>query len=570
MSDAKILPEPASRHLLYTAVWAAFFVIYIFAGTVGHDPWWKLGETYGFGIIYHFYTTHTWLIPVDAGVPFMEKPPLYYWTSALLCRILGGILPPHDAARFASVIYVAIATLFTCKAALALLGEQDGQRKTGPLTFLLFLGIYGLVRHSHALVTDNALLAGTAIAVYGMAALCTAPQRWKRAGFWLGIGVGIAFLSKGLVMPGVLGIAGILTFCALPQLRTRYTAFALLLAFAMAVPFLFIWPVLVYRESPALFMEWFWENNIGRFLGFTVEKLGAANRPFYFLWMAPAFAFPVFPLACVQAVLGRRDWRSAAYILPLALSFTGMAVLLISASGRAPYLLPLLPGFTLLAVQALPRIPSLFFLAWNRVAQVIFGIGIALTWLVWWSISHPPDHRPLAWLPVLFDKHVPSDITGLSVSPSAFAAASFVTLMWLTSLVWEKRGALDTVRIWFAGAATLWCVIQLLLMPWINETRSFRTQLTHFTEFMKQPAYAGKCVGSNALGENIPPMLQYFTGANMPLTRLNWNTTTCPLILTFMDKDAELVQDKRWHIVWRGTHLRDIRNMELRLYERNR
>src|SRR5476651_2045052 len=87
----------------------ALIVFFLIVGTVGHDPW-KQDETYSFGIIYHFYTTHSWLVPVSAGEAFMEKPPLYYWTAVLFCKLLSGVLPLYDAARLTSVLYM----LLTC------------------------------------------------------------------------------------------------------------------------------------------------------------------------------------------------------------------------------------------------------------------------------------------------------------------------------------------------------------------------------------------------------------------------------------------------------------------------
>src|ERR1700743_2948539 len=85
-----------------------FICLFLVAGVIGHDPW-KQDETYSFGIIYHFYKTHSWLVPENAGTPFMEKPPLYYWTAVMLCNLLGNVLPLHNAARLASVFYMLVA-----------------------------------------------------------------------------------------------------------------------------------------------------------------------------------------------------------------------------------------------------------------------------------------------------------------------------------------------------------------------------------------------------------------------------------------------------------------------------
>lgn len=50
-----------------------FLLIYLLPGIFGHNPW-KQDENYSFGIIQTMYETDNWLIPTNAGQPFMEKP----------------------------------------------------------------------------------------------------------------------------------------------------------------------------------------------------------------------------------------------------------------------------------------------------------------------------------------------------------------------------------------------------------------------------------------------------------------------------------------------------------------
>ena len=67
-------------------------------GLVGHDPW-KPDEAYSFGLIYSILQSGDWLVPAIAGEPFMDKPPLYYWTAALFARLFSPLLPLHDGAE---------------------------------------------------------------------------------------------------------------------------------------------------------------------------------------------------------------------------------------------------------------------------------------------------------------------------------------------------------------------------------------------------------------------------------------------------------------------------------------
>ena len=75
---------------------------WLLPGVFGHGPW-KQDETYTFGMIHHMLVSGEYLVPTNAGQPFMEKPPLYYWTAALLAKLAYPLLPYHEGARLASV-----------------------------------------------------------------------------------------------------------------------------------------------------------------------------------------------------------------------------------------------------------------------------------------------------------------------------------------------------------------------------------------------------------------------------------------------------------------------------------
>src|SRR5438132_1415126 len=147
---------------------------WVLFGLAGHDPW-KPDEAYTFGLVYHILQTGDWVVPTLGGEPFMEKPPLFFVTAALFAKAFGGLLPPHDAARLASGFYAALTLWFTWLAA--------GRRIAAPL---LLAGCLGYVVHAHQLITDNALMAGIALALYGLT---------RANGLLLGTGAGIAFLS---------------------------------------------------------------------------------------------------------------------------------------------------------------------------------------------------------------------------------------------------------------------------------------------------------------------------------------------------------------------------------------
>src|SRR5439155_13715889 len=107
-----------------------------------------------------------------------------------------------------------------------------------------------------------------------------------------------------------------------------------------------------------LFDEWFWANNVGRFTGASIEKLGA-QAPRGFLGMTlPWFLFPAWILAATALWRERRKfWDSPAVQLGVVMTMTLASILFVSQSGRAVYALPLIAPVALIAVGAARPIP---------------------------------------------------------------------------------------------------------------------------------------------------------------------------------------------------------------------
>src|SRR5438552_15577921 len=101
--------------------------------------------------------------------------------------------------------------------------------------------------------TDIALLTGFALSFYGFALSRTHPA-W--AGLAFGTGVGIGFMSKGLIAPGTMGCVAVSLRALFGSCRTHGYARCLAIALAAAMPWLIIWPCALYHRSPDVFMDW--------------------------------------------------------------------------------------------------------------------------------------------------------------------------------------------------------------------------------------------------------------------------------------------------------------------------
>ncbi|WP_429498786.1 ArnT family glycosyltransferase [Robbsia andropogonis] len=560
-----------ARYAWFMAACATWLVAYLLPGIVGHEPW-KQDETYTFGIITHFLNTHEWLIPTNAGQPFMEKPPLFMWTAAFFAWLMHPPLALYNAARFATLFYAALTLVFTVRAAAcvsfpakaspALPGPYAlaTRRFTVPATIALLAGTFLVVKHLHDLFSDVALIAGTAI---GFAALCrivaacagsTAHSARHREAVLFGIGVGIAFLSKGVFVPGIF----LLTTLTLPLCyrgcRTRRYWTAIGIALLSSAPFILVWPTLLYRASPALFMVWFWDNNIGRFLGFSVAQLGSHNEP-GLVWKAMfGVCFPVGPLAFAGLLLG--GWkRLREPALGVATLFCGVGLVMLgqSATVRQLYLLPFTVPAALLAADALYRLANwhprsnrtvaaarvatqFATVGWDWMSRVLFGAFAILIWFVWAARSvgsamgligpaqtaaptHIGSHASLAYLArrsvdatEWLGRWLPLDFP-LAIPPGIIAAAIMLTVCWLLLLRHVRcTGAWRGVMSWCAGLTLVWGLVNTLLLPWLDRAKGYGPVYRTLAVRWQHDWHAGDCVSSIKLGESEAPMLQYFTG----------------------------------------------------------
>nr|MBA2690710.1 glycosyltransferase family 39 protein [Burkholderiales bacterium] len=193
-------------HLPSAVLLVALCAIWILLGLFRHEPW-KPDEAYTFGLVYHIVKTGDWIVPTLAGEPFLEKPPIFFIVAALFAKAATPWLSLHDGARLATALFMALVFLFTGLTSRALYGPRHGY-----LSVVILLGCASLIVHGHKLITDTALLCGFAMSYY---ALAISSERPKTAGLLLGTGVGLGFMAKGLLAPGILGLtAGALLFCS--------------------------------------------------------------------------------------------------------------------------------------------------------------------------------------------------------------------------------------------------------------------------------------------------------------------------------------------------------------------
>ena len=494
-------------------------VAWIALGLFGHDPW-KPDEAYTFGLVYHILERHDWIVPTLAGEPFVEKPPLFFWSAALFADATDPLLPLHDGARLAVAFYVALTLAFTY------LTAKDWSQS--PIAApLLLAGCLGYLQHAHQLITDNALMAGMAIGIYGLA---------RQSGLVLGTGAGIAFLSKGLLGPGMLALSAI-ALVVFREWRTRAYVRGWLVALAAFLPWAVIWPVLLYRQSPALFHEWLWVNNFGRFTG-EAGLGGVLDHAHYakaLLW----FAFPAWPLALWALV--RERLGTPRMQLAMVTFIVMLAVLSAASSARTLYGVPLLIPLALLAAVGLETVPG--WLASPLHWLAIGGAGVlgALLWLGW-----------LAMLAGLTPAFIEAQSPGFTahLEPVALGAALAVTALWVLSL-WMSLPAR-----WLAGVTLVWGLAMTLWLPWLDHAKSYRGVIAD----MQRAKPPNQCISARNLTEPQRAMFDYFAG-------ITASRRDCPLLLIATASATAPAPGEGWRLRWHGTRPGDTKEY-FWLYER--
>ena len=520
---------------------------WILPGLPGHDPW-KPDEAYTFGLVYSLLNGGGWIVPMLAGEPFMEKPPLFYWSAALMAKLLSPPFALHDAARLTTGVYMALTFALAAAAARELYGRGQGR-----LALLLLMGSLGIVIRSHQLITDIALLTGFAAAFYGFA---LALRRPVAGGLWLGSGVGIGFLSKGLLAPGIIGLLA-LVLPLLPAWRTRGHVCTLAVAAAAAAPWLLLWPLALHAQSPVLFHEWLWVNNFGRFLG--SNDIGPTADSAHYLRILPWYALPTLPLAAWALWRARRQGLTApAIALPLLGFAVIFLVLSVSADARELYALPMLIPVALLATPAIDtlRRGAANLMYWFSVMGG--GFFMIVAWFYWTALELALPAKLHAHLHTLQPGYTPG------FKWLAFTLAALYSIGWIVLLLKLRKGRERPVIAWAGTMTMVWGLVAILFVGWLDAGKSYRSMVAGLQQAL--PAQYD-CLASQTLGEPQRAMLHYFAGIITWRLDQPGRARDCRLVLTQGVAGTEIKPDGRWEKIWEGTRPGD-KVERYRLYRR--
>ena len=286
---------------------------------------------------------HDWVTPVLYGVPWLEKPPLYYWLAMISYKTAGGV--SDTAARLPVAVLSCLLIIFIYVWARRF---RRGMQLDAALITASAAAIIGFGRSA---ATDMPLTAMFTIAMlswYGWYA--SGRRSWLLSFYFFS---GLATLAKGPI--GIL-LAGlvIVIFATLRRdvrlvLRTLWPI-GIALYLAVVAP----WFIAVQHANPQFFREFFLQQNLERFS----SNLYHHPQPFWFYIPVALLAlvpWTVFVVAALVDALG--DWRFATQQPPvqedlrtyLALWFLLPIVFFSLSHSKLPgYILPAIPAATIL------------------------------------------------------------------------------------------------------------------------------------------------------------------------------------------------------------------------------
>jgi 4-amino-4-deoxy-L-arabinose transferase-like glycosyltransferase len=326
-----------------------------------------------------------WLQVFERGQPYLDKPPLVFWTAAAAYRAFGV----HDwAYKVPSLVAFVVAVWSTGRLAGTLSGDDDTAR-LARWTFATSVGALLMVADPR---TDTLLVAAVAFATWQGAAFLRSDRTAHL--LWAAVGVGVGMLAKG-PMGAVAPVAALLGDVVAHRRWARLATWRLVLAVAVVAALLapMCWGLYTQYGARGLTF-FFWTQSFGRVTGSNVWRNDAG--PLFFVH---TFAWTFLPWAPVVVWRwwgsARAWWRGEGWGRDDALAVTGFALLFVAIS-VSRYKLPhycyvLLPHASVLAARALRGRGHPMGRAWRRViAGQAWLVPVAATALAVWAFGPMP------------------------------------------------------------------------------------------------------------------------------------------------------------------------------------
>ncbi len=518
---------PSSRPAIHVPNWALIllFLAYALPANIGHAPW-RGDDAEHIGVTFSMLLDGTWLTPQIAGQTFLDSPPLTYWLGGLTGRLLGWLLPLHDAIRLSMVGTLAIMVLCLRHAARDLYGRESASAAA-----MLAIGSVGLLVHAHEMQPTITLAASLSGVIYGLV------QMRNRAAFApivTGIATAGCFLAGGL--PGLAASLPVWLILPLsePALRDRKLLAALSKTLLTTAVLSLAWPALLALFEPAYLGAW-WRNQLDLILPHASHLSHGKD----FVNLVGWFTWPLWPLVIWSLWFRRRSLQEFGHLIPLGAAVLGMLLATSTGSMRPANLVPLLPPLIVMAAGELCRLRRGAANAFDWFGLITFSMfGIAL-WLAWLAMH-------FGW-PEPLSRNILRLLPGFQPAWTWYQLLIAVVLSagWLIALFklpfFQLRGA---VR-WAIGVTLTWGLASTLCFSWFDYNKNYQPVSAAIAGAIARQKLEG-CVAGIDVGDSQRAAFLYFNNL-----RIAPRLAACDLKLAYATGQNALPSaPDGWDTVW--------------------
>jgi hypothetical protein len=315
-----------------------FFIIFLFVMLfmlvpgINHGLW-RPDEPRVAGICAEMARTGDYIVPRLNGAPFLEYPPLYYVAGAVCGKILG---PGSDIPyRLCSLFFSLLTLGIVFRLMVTRLGIKAGMLAAGILA-----SSWGFFRVSRWIIVDIALVFGVTLSMYAYIRLITTSR--ARYAILFGLGLGLSFLTKGLVGPAIIAAAVLADMIRQKSIAILWRSRPILVLTCALIPSL-PWVIGLYEQGGWPFMrEVIIVNNFMRFAGTPEGAALGHQQGAIFYWDGMLRHMLPWTLLFIPAIImSVRRYREDPF---LSWIIGPLVLLSLSATKRGVYLVPLCPA----------------------------------------------------------------------------------------------------------------------------------------------------------------------------------------------------------------------------------
>ncbi len=324
-------PVASSTHSLQCEILAATtlgaLAIFVFFFHLGAYGLWEPDEARYAEIAREMLILHDYIVPHLNYVPYIEKPPLLYWLTALSMQLFGV---NEFAARFVNATAAVIGVLAVYLFTLRTYHLRHAIVAAGILTTSALYAVMAQV-----LTTDMLLTAAVTVALFALF------LHWREGGRWCWLAYGA--MGLGVLTKGPIGVALPLTTLALFLIferdwRGALRRFHVVAGFALTASICAPWFIAITLRQPDFLHFYLIGEHLQRFF----EASYSHGEPFYYY--APVVLGGLLPWTLVAIFL---PWRSGqsdpARRFCLIAVATTLVVFSAANAKLVPYILPAMP-----------------------------------------------------------------------------------------------------------------------------------------------------------------------------------------------------------------------------------